>query len=95
MPNIIYGGIRYEQVRHAIYCKKCKETIESKEPHDFKMCSCGSCGIDGGIDCGNRILGKLSDIETRSMYRANVNKKNLWLPQAIVEKWFNTQTPKN
>ena len=30
MPSITYGGVEYIQVRHALYCKKCKETIESK-----------------------------------------------------------------
>lgn len=89
MPSIIYGGIRYEQVRHAIYCKKCKETIESKTHCDFKMCSCGSCGLDGGISSGNRILGDLDYIETRSMYRAIINKKRFYLPQDILEGHFN------
>ena len=93
MPHIIYGGIRYEQVRHAIYCKKCKETIESKNSRDFKMCSCGSVGIDGGIDDGNRILGNL--LETRAIYRAIIDKKYVYLPQEIVEGRFNTLLSKN
>ena len=81
MPSIIYGGLRYTQVRHAIYCKKCKETIESKYVHDFKYCSCEAVGIDGGISAGNRILGNLSDMEDRSMYCAVIQKKKIWLPQ--------------
>jgi len=89
MPSIIYAGVNYTQVRHAIYCKICKETIESKYGHDFKYCLCGAIGIDGGITAGNRILGNLSDMETRCMYRAIVNKKKIYLPQNIIEQQFN------
>jgi len=78
MPSIIYAGVKYTQVRHAVFCKKCLETIESKNIHDFKYCSCGSVGIDGGISDGNRILGNL--FENRSMYCAIVQKKKIWLP---------------
>ena len=88
MPSIIYGGIRYTQTRHAIYCKKCKDTIESKHVHDFKYCSCKAVGIDGGISAGNRILGHLSDMEDRSMYRAVIEKKKVWCPQAVIEERF-------
>ena len=88
MPSIVYGGLRYTQTRHAIYCKKCMETIESKHVHDFKMCSCKTVGIDGGIDGGNRILGDLSDMENRSMYRAIIEKKKVWCPQAVIEERF-------
>jgi hypothetical protein len=88
MPSIIYGGVRYIQVRHAIYCKLCKDTIESKDEHNFKWCSCGSIGIDGGIKDGNRILGNMCDIETRSMYHTFLNKKRIWLPQTVIEENF-------
>ena len=47
MNYILYAGLKYSQIRHAIYCKKCKETIESKHQYDFKFCSCNSVGIDG------------------------------------------------
>lgn len=80
MSSITYGGVKYIQVRHAIYCKLCKETIESKINHEFKMCSCGSVGIDS-----DRILGSLENIEPRSIYIAYVNGKKLWLPQEIIE----------
>jgi hypothetical protein len=88
MPSIVYGGLRYTQVRHAIYCKNCKETIESKYNHDFKYCSCKAVGIDGGISAGNRILGNLGDMEDRSMYCAIVQKKKVWLPQSVIEERF-------
>jgi hypothetical protein len=88
MPSIVYGGLRYIQTRHAIYCKNCKDTIESKSHHDFKYCSCGKVGIDGGISAGNRILGHLSDMEERSMYCVIVRKKKIWLPQTVIEERF-------
>ena len=76
MPSITYGGVKYIQVRHAIYCKLCKDTLESKT--GFKMCSCSSVGIDS-----DRTLGSLENIEQRSIYCAHVNGKKLWLPQEI------------
>ena len=85
MPSIVYGGVRYTQTRHAIQCRKCSETIESKHRHDFKYCPCGAVGIDGGISAGNRILGDLSDIEDRSIYCAIIQKKKIFI----------TQPPKN
>lgn len=88
MPSITYGGVKYTQTRHAIYCKKCQDTIETKFPHDLKFCSCGSVGIDGGISDGNRILGLLEDMEIRNMYCAYVNGKTLWLPQEAMEQYF-------
>jgi len=78
MPSIRYGGVKYIQVRHAIYCKLCKDTLESIG--GFKMCSCGSIGIDS-----DRILGSLENIEQRSVYCAHVNGKKLWLPQEVIE----------
>ena len=36
--------------RNAIKCLKCGDIIESKYRHDFKMCSCESCFVDGGHD---------------------------------------------
>lgn len=37
-------------VRNALQCKHCGDVIESKSVHDFKMCSCGACFVDGGLD---------------------------------------------
>ena len=31
-----------------IQCAKCGELIRSKNRHDFRMCKCGACGVDGG-----------------------------------------------
>ena len=88
MPSIVYNGIRYTQTRHAIQCKKCLETIESKHRNDFKYCSCKAVGIDGGISSGNRIIGNLTDIEYRSMYCTIIDKKKIWLPQSAIDEYF-------
>jgi hypothetical protein len=77
MPSIVYAGVRYTQTRHAIQCRKCLETIESNNIHDFKYCSCHAVGISDG----NCVLGNLSDIEDRSMYCVISKKKKIWLPQ--------------
>jgi hypothetical protein len=80
MSSFLYGGLRYHQIRHAVYCKLCKDTIESISDRDFKLCSCGSVGVDGGIAGGNRILGSPENMEQRSVYRAIVNGKHILLP---------------
>lgn len=71
MPSVVVNGLRYIQKKHAIQCKKCLDVIESKSHHDFKYCSCGAVGIDGGIAGGNRILGNLDDIEDKCIYKAD------------------------
>jgi hypothetical protein len=78
---MIYGGVRYTQVRHALYCKKCFVTIESIG--SLVMCTCGSIGIDEG-----RILRNLEDMESRAMYVATVRSKKIWLPQWVIEMSF-------
>lgn len=70
---MIFGGVKYKRVRHAVYCKGCKDTIESKFQHDFKMCSCGKVGIDF-----DRVLGK--DLEDRSVYCADISGRKFWMP---------------
>jgi hypothetical protein len=91
MSYIIFGGLKYHQVRHAIFCKKCKDTIESKYINDCKNCSCNSVGVDGGPFNGNRILGNITMIEDRGMYCAIINngKYKLWLPEYVIEERFN------
>jgi hypothetical protein len=79
MDNIVYGGIKYRKIRHAIYCKNCKDTIESKSLHDFKYCSCGSIAIDD-----NRIIGDKINIENRSIYCYELNGRKIWLPNIII-----------
>ena len=68
------GGVKYTKVRHAIQCKKCLDTIESKCIHDYKTCSCKSVAIDD-----ERILGNVSDYDDRSVYRAIIKNKIVYL----------------
>ena len=88
MSTIIYGGVKYVKIRHALYCKICNDTIISYDTHDYKLCSCGAIGIDGGIHSGNSLIGSLLDMEDRSMYCAIVNGKRLWLPQDVINDNF-------
>lgn len=37
-------------LKNCIQCKVCGDVIESKSVHDFKICSCGACGVDGGLE---------------------------------------------
>ncbi|MBQ5970290.1 MAG: hypothetical protein IJL52_09295 [Clostridia bacterium] len=53
-------------VKNAIRCKKCGDVIESRYTHDFKMCSCGAVGVDGGHEY-QRLIGELEDIENLSI----------------------------
>ena len=78
---MIYGGVKYYKVRHALYCKKCFVTIESIG--SLVCCSCGAIGIDE-----DRILGNLEDMEDRSMYVATVRGRRVWAPQWVIEKGF-------
>ncbi len=78
---MIYGGVKYYKVRHALYCKKCFVTIESIG--SLVCCSCGAIGIDE-----DRILGNLEDMEDRSMYVATIRGRRVWAPQWVIEKGF-------
>ena len=53
--------------RNIIRCKKCGDIIESKSVHDFQVCSCGSCYVDGGHEY-IRIGGNPEDIEQLTEY---------------------------
>ena len=88
MPSIIYGGVRYNQIRHAVYCTNCGSTITSTRQHDCCYCDCGTVGIDGGVEPGNRLLGNLTKMETRAIYVAIVDGKRIWLPKDRIEAKF-------
>ena len=36
-------------LRNAIQCKSCGQVIESRSVHEFVMCRCGDCAVDGGL----------------------------------------------
>lgn len=42
-------------ISNKIQCKHCGEILESKSEHDFKMCVCKRCGVDGGHDYLRRL----------------------------------------
>ena len=46
-------------IKNAIQCKLCGEVIESTYGHQYVLCKCGACAVDGGHDylrrkCKNR-----------------------------------------
>lgn len=84
MPSVVYAGVKYTQVRHAVQCRTCLDTIESTHVHDLKICTCGSVGVDGGVLDGNRVLGDPSNAEDRSVYCASVQGKKVWLPPSVL-----------
>lgn len=45
---------------NAIICKYCGDLLVSRHTHDFKMCKCGSVGVDGG-DSYIRRIGEYGD----------------------------------
>ncbi len=42
-------------IKNAIQCKQCGDVIESKSIHEFKICSCKSCAVDGGKEYLRRL----------------------------------------
>jgi hypothetical protein len=50
--------------RFRVKCKLCQSVIESLSPKDFKKCTCGTVGIDGGKNiAGRRLIGEISNME--------------------------------
>ena len=45
-----------------VKCLKCGDIITSNHRRDFRRCSCGSVGVDGGDECP-RIIGNQGDWE--------------------------------
>lgn len=37
-------------MHNRLQCAKCLDVIESKSVHDFKLCTCQSIFVDGGLD---------------------------------------------
>lgn len=38
-------------VKSSIKCNHCGDILVSRHRHDFVMCKCGKCFLDGGLDC--------------------------------------------
>ena len=61
-------------VENVIKCRKCGEVIRSRYTHDFKMCKCGSCGVDGGRAYLRRV-GLPEDFIELSVCKEDSNEK--------------------
>ena len=57
-------------IRNAIRCNICGDIIESAFRHDYVICRCGACAVDGGHDYLRRgfkekgCYTELSEVET-------------------------------
>lgn len=56
-------------IRNAIQCKLCGDIIESCSVHDYKVCSCGACAVDGGHEYLKRSAKSFDDIVELSEVR--------------------------
>lgn len=52
-------------LENKIKCKKCGQVLISEHRHDFKICKCGACGVDGGFTYLRRV-GNIEDWEDLS-----------------------------
>ena len=75
MNTILYGGLKYTKIHHAICCRLCKQIIRSTHLHDYKTCICGSISIDN-----DRVLGSKEHIDDRSIYVSEVRGKKIYIP---------------
>jgi len=48
-------------IQNEVKCLKCGDVVFSAHRHDFKYCSCGNIGVDGGLEYIRRIGHGLSD----------------------------------
>lgn len=84
MPSLLHEGVLYVQVRHAMRCKLCDDVVESKSLHDFKECACGAVAVDGGVSCGNSVLGRAHNMEDKSLWRMEA-PPFAWLSQGVID----------
>lgn len=77
------------QTKHAISCKRCLDTIESKFANDFKWCSCASVGVGGGIVKGNKIFG--TDFEDKREWSAFVAGNEIILSGEVTNLLKNSE----
>lgn len=69
-------------IRNAIKCKICGDIIESLSVHDYKVCSCGACAVDGGHEYLRRSAKSFDDIIELS----EVVKNDLYVMCYMVER---------
>lgn len=58
-----------------IRCKLCGDVLVSKHRHDFVMCKCGSCYLDGGGDPYYRIGGDPENYEDLNCNNLDTEEK--------------------
>lgn len=56
--------------RNAVKCLICNDIIESTHRHDFVICRCGACFVDGGHSYIRR-GGQLEHMEDLTEYEVN------------------------
>lgn len=79
-------------VKNSIICNNCKEEIVSEHRHDFKMCSCGNCGVDGGFDYLRRIgdnwIGTSIETNDISVVREHLKRNGTTLLKDMETDWI-------
>jgi len=59
-----------------IQCKLCGDIIESKSRHNYVICDCGNCSVDGGREYLKRGYKEDNSYIELSEYEGNDNEKN-------------------
>lgn len=65
-------------IKNAIKCRKCGDVIESTSTHDFKICSCGACAVDGGHEYLRRSAPSLDDFIDLSVVKLDESADKLF-----------------
>lgn len=65
-------------IKNAIKCKKSGEVIESVSLHDFKICLCGACAVDGGHEYLRRSAPSLDDFIDLSVVKLDESTDKLF-----------------
>lgn len=72
-----------------IVCSNCKEQVFSRTRHDYRFCSCGSVGIDGG-----RSYTKISWDTSKLANQPEIKEITIKQTNEQLYKDWNTQTNK-
>jgi len=62
-------------IKNAIRCKRCGDEIESTYRHQYVMCRCGACAVDGGHDYLRRSFASMDCFEDISVVVATEEDK--------------------
>ncbi len=74
-------------LRHSLRCLHCGDELESTWGGDFKWCSCGACGIDGGRELLRRQLGErgVDHVDTSITAHVVVEPARTWATESALE----------